>query len=173
MCYFFIGFFSVALLMGVGFYETLRWHGVRTECETRRENHNKLLASDVCKKSYGEGVDALCNKAHTELNTHIYISTTLEWWRQGEIFRLYTRLTESYTSLLVLVLLPILYVIYKIFDALKQKDIDDRVERMINRQSGVQLIPYHQPQQEDRRNEGYGRSRANYNHQFISGPKDY
>lgn len=156
--------------MGVGFYETLRWHGVRTECETRRENHHKLLASDVCKKSYGEGVEMLCNKAHTELNTHIYISTTLEWWRQGEVYRLYTRLTESYTSLLVLVLLPILYVIYKIFDALKQKDMEDRVERMIQRQSNVPLMIPYTPQQEDTRN---GRSRVNYNHQFISGPKDY
>lgn len=157
--------------MGVGFYETLRWYGVRTECETRRENHHKLLVSDVCKKSYGEGVDALCNKAHTELNTHIYISTTLEWWRQGEIFRLYTRLTESYTSLLVLVLLPILYVIYKIFDALKQKDIDDRVERMIQRQSNVPLMIPYTPQQDEERNQGYGRRRP-HNH-FISGPKDY
>jgi hypothetical protein len=168
MCYFVLGFVSVSLLMGVGFFETLRWHNVCNECESKRQGYNKLLASDVCKKGFGESVEAICSKADVELRTSIYISTTLEWWRKGEIYALYMRLTESYTSLLFLVLVPILYVIYKIFDAFKQRDIDERVERMIQRQNPIMLsYPQQQQHQQERiRNQGF----ANL---FISGPKDY
>lgn len=168
MCSFLIGFFGVLILSGAVFYECLRWISIQEECKERRDNHNKLVTSELCKKGYGENVEAICSKASVELRTPIYVWTSMEWWKRGEIHHLYSKLTESYISLLALILFPILYIIYKIFDSLKQKDIDDRVERMISKQTPL-MIPYEYPPQEFSER----RRRNNNSSHFISGPKDF
>lgn len=168
MCSFIFGFLISVCFLGVIFYETLRWVSIREECFERRENHNKLIASDVCKKGYGENVEAMCSKAHIELRTPIAVWTSMEWWKRGEINHLYTRLTESYISIFLLVLIPILYIIYKTFDAFKQKDIDDRVERMLRGQQ-LMSIPYI-PQEYEARDHHNPRRKSSH---FISGPKDF
>lgn len=131
MCQFLFGFLVVFIFGGAICYESLRWMSMREECDVKRLNHHKLLASDICKKDYGESVEAACAKANIELRTSSIQCASSEWWKRGEIYNLYTRLTESTTYVILLILIPVIYTIHKIFDAYQQRNMDDRTERML------------------------------------------
>lgn len=132
MCQFLIGFLLVFVFGGAVLYESLRWVSLREECEAKRLHHHKLLGSEVCKKDYGESVEAACAKANLELRTSAIHCASMEWWKRGEIYHLYTRLTESSWILALLILFPIVYTIYKAFDTYQQNRTDDRTERMMS-----------------------------------------
>jgi hypothetical protein len=142
MCRIVGGFLLVIILCCVILYEGLRWASIREECETKRLYHHKLLVSDVCKSDLGESVELACAKASLALRTGVLHCVGSEWWKRGEIYYLYTRLTESFTALILIVLTPILYIIYKVFDMLQKKSIDDRTERLLQQfQQQQQYIP--------------------------------
>jgi hypothetical protein len=126
----------------------MRWYTTQEECHVKRANFHKLLASDVCKSGYGETVDAACAKANLELRAStVLMCTAAAWWRSGEVYRLYTHVTDSYILLGVLILAPILYTIKSAFDFLSQRSVDDRVERLLQTQqqqgwpSPLQALP--------------------------------
>lgn len=131
MCSFLAGVLLIFILSGACVYEGVRWYSTQEECQLKRNNFHKLLASDVCKAGYGETVDAACAKANLELRTSLIMCTAAGWWRGGEVYRIYTLVTDSYIFLGILILVPILYAIRSTFDYLNQRSTDDRVERLL------------------------------------------
>lgn len=131
MCSFIAGLLLVFILVGVGLYEFIRWENTKEECQMKHINFRKLLSSDVCKSGYGETVDAACARANLEVRTTLWMCTAAAWWRAGEVYRMYTLVTESYVLLGILILAPILYSIRLAFEYMNQRSVDDRVERLL------------------------------------------
>lgn len=135
MCSVIVVFFLGIVLCGVSVYEAVRWTLVQESCNLKRENHLRLLQSDLCKSGYGASVETVCERAQVELRNTLFACTATTFWRQGEIYALYTKITESYILLGCIVLLPILYIIHKIFDLINKRNTESIAERIMQQYS--------------------------------------
>jgi hypothetical protein len=117
------GILSVVLL-GVSLYERMRWLTVQEACQLTRENHIRLIQSDVCKSGYGSSMESVCEKAQVDLRTGLLVCTALSFWKQSEVYSIYMRITESYLMLAVLILVPLLYTIHKVFDTFQRNNAE-------------------------------------------------
>lgn len=134
MCSVLVVFVLGISLFGVSVYEALRWTLVQEACNLKRETHLRLLQSDVCKSGYGVSVETVCEKAQIELRSTLFACTATTFWRQGEIYALYTKVTESYILLGCIVLIPLLYIIHKVFDLINKRNAESIAERIMMQQ---------------------------------------
>jgi hypothetical protein len=133
MCIIVSVFLACIILAGIALHEGMRWNLVQEACGLKRENHLRLLQSDVCKSGYGSSMETVCEKAQIELRSTLLACTATTFWRQGEIYAIYMKITESYILLGCLILIPILYIIHKIFDFMHKKHTDDLMDRFVQR----------------------------------------
>jgi hypothetical protein len=106
------------ILAGVALYEAVRWEVARHSCIQRQMGHLKVLESDVCngRHHYGTDFASACAQAELELAIPVVQCTAQNWWKTGEVYRLYSHYSESYALMFGLPLCLGLYLLHKLMD---------------------------------------------------------
>lgn len=114
----FVFVFFTFTMCGVVLYELVRWSECQAKCEAQAYANEQLITSDLCLHNWQNIGTGVCEKAANELQLSRIACTIQSWWRQGEVYRLYTKCTDSYAMLLAIILIPTIYVIWNVFAVL-------------------------------------------------------
>jgi hypothetical protein len=128
-----ITFIFIAFYLG---YEGVRWQFTSKACYKKHEEYLNLLNSENCRHLvlHGEEMQQLCKKAHIEVSDVNHFQCTLrDFWKESGIYDVYKIFLLNYWLLFGVTVLPICYVIYKSFDACRQKREEEMYKKILEK----------------------------------------